>query len=101
MKHFVICCLSVMFVFFAHFLGISILFHLPGAFYQTVGSLLLFTLCYTALTFVLEPAEKLLIHSMKLLGINRRITFLQPKCSRSDVYGPRFLQRTNCWTTFC
>ncbi len=64
-----------MFVFFAHFLGISILFHLPGAFYQTVGSLLLFTLCYTALTFVLEPAEKLLIHSMKLLGINRRITF--------------------------
>ncbi|EWH23329.1 YrvL family regulatory protein [Bacillus haynesii] len=75
MKHFIICCLSVMFVFFAHFLGISILFHLPGAFYQTVGSLLLFTLCYSALTFVLEPAEKLLIHSMKLLGINRRITF--------------------------
>ncbi|KUL11770.1 hypothetical protein LI17339_07535 [Bacillus licheniformis LMG 17339] len=50
------------------------LFHLSGAFYQTVGSLLLFTLCYTGLTFVLEPAEKVLIHSMKLLGINRRIT---------------------------
>ncbi|RCK12647.1 hypothetical protein DT075_13290 [Bacillus licheniformis] len=47
MKHFIICCISVIFVFFAHFLGISILFHLSGAFYQTVGSLLLFTLCYT------------------------------------------------------
>ncbi|MDI3410825.1 YrvL family regulatory protein [Bacillus sonorensis] len=74
MKHFAICCLSVVFVFSAHFLGISILFHLPGAFYQTVGSLLLFTLFYIGLTFVMEPTEKLLIHSIKLLRINRRIT---------------------------
>ncbi|MFN2744301.1 MULTISPECIES: YrvL family regulatory protein [Bacillus] len=75
MKHFVICCLSVIFVYFAHFLGISILFHLSGAFYQTVGSLLMFTLFYIVLTFVMEPAEKLLIQSIQLLRFNRRITF--------------------------
>ena len=91
MKHFIICCISVIFVFFAHFLGISILFHLSGAFYQTVGSLLLFTLCYTGLTFVLEPAEKVLIHSMKLLGINRRITvffffFITIGCLWAAIY---------------
>lgn len=93
MKHFIICCISVIFVFFAHFLGISILFHLSGAFYQTVGSLLLFTLCYTGLTFVLEPAEKVLIHSMKLLGINRRITVFAAENDHDRMFMGRHLYR--------
>ncbi|MGN9866608.1 YrvL family regulatory protein [Bacillus swezeyi] len=75
MKPIAVVSLSVIFVFIAHFLGISILFHLPGAFYESIGSLLLFTMLYVGLSFLIEPAEKLIISRIKLISLNKWAAF--------------------------
>ncbi|MEC3607650.1 YrvL family regulatory protein [Bacillus glycinifermentans] len=85
-KKIAVCCISAACIFAGYFLGISVLCQLLGAFFQSFGSLLIFTFAYIALTLVIEPAEKIMILAIRRLRLRQWTTVLA-----SDITAVLFL----------